>query len=117
MSDSPIRVEVTDSIALVRWDDGKVNALGFDALEALHAALDQAEKEADAVLLVGRPGRFSAGFDLKTLSAGADSMSADRPELRAFVARLAMARAESPFPAPSAFAARSLRALVVQLSR
>ncbi len=74
MSNSPIRVEVTDSIALVRWDDGKVNALGFDALEALHAALDQAEKEADAVLLVGRPGRFSAGFDLKTLRAGADSM-------------------------------------------
>lgn len=74
MADSPVRVEIRDSVALLRWDDGKANALGFEALEALHAALDEAEKRAAAVLLVGRPGRFSAGFDLKQLGAGADSM-------------------------------------------
>ncbi len=74
MPASPVSVEVVDSVAVLCWDDGKANVLGFEALDALHAALDQAEREAQAVLLHGRPGRFSAGFDLKQLSAGAASM-------------------------------------------
>jgi enoyl-CoA hydratase len=69
-----VSVEIRDSVAVVSWDDGKANALGFEALDALHAALDRAEKDAGAVLLVGRPGRFSAGFDLKQLGAGGDSI-------------------------------------------
>ncbi len=44
---------------------------------ALGEALDQAEPtEARAVLLVGRPGRFSAGFDLATMTAGPEPMRA-----------------------------------------
>jgi enoyl-CoA hydratase len=74
MSDPRVTVEIRDSVALVRWDDGKANVLGFEALDELHAALDRAEKEASAVLLIGRPGRFSAGFDLKQLGAGSESM-------------------------------------------
>ena len=73
MPSSPVSVEVVDSVAVLRWDDGKANAIGFEALDALHAALDRAEKEAQAVLLAGRPGRFSAGFDLKQLAAGGES--------------------------------------------
>ena len=41
----------------------------------------------------------------RTAGAGADYITANRPELNSFVARLAVARAESPFAAPSAFAA------------
>lgn len=76
MADTRISVDVEDSVAILRWDDGKANAVGFEALDAMHAALDRAEKEASAVLLVGRPGRFSAGFDLNQLGAGGDSMRA-----------------------------------------
>ena len=43
--------------------------------------------------------------DDRTAGAGADDSTADRPELNSFVARLAVARAVSPFAAPSAFAA------------
>ena len=44
MPSSPVSVEVVDSVAVLRWDDGKANAIGFEALDALHAALDRAEK-------------------------------------------------------------------------
>ena len=54
-----------DNIAIVTMDDGKANAINPTMLEALHAAFDEAEAGAtDAVILTGRAGRFSAGFDL-----------------------------------------------------
>ena len=48
-------------------DDGKVNVFSIAMLRALHQAFDQAERDGTVVLLTGRPGSFSAGFDLKTL--------------------------------------------------
>lgn len=53
-------------MAVLRVDDGKANALGFEVLEGITAALDDAA-DAKAVCLVGRPGRFSAGFDLNVM--------------------------------------------------
>ena len=58
-------------IAIIEMDDGKANALGHDMIAALAGALDEAEvADADAVIIVGRPGRFSAGFDLSVMQAG-----------------------------------------------
>lgn len=51
-------------------DDGNVNAVSPRVLNALNDGLTRAEEEAKAVLLLGRPGCFSAGFDLKTLGLG-----------------------------------------------
>jgi enoyl-CoA hydratase len=45
-------------------DDGKANAINFAMLAALGAALDEAEAGARAIVLAGREGRFSGGFDL-----------------------------------------------------
>ena len=45
-------------------DDGKVNVFSIPMLQALHEAFDQAERDETVVLLRGRPGYFSAGFDL-----------------------------------------------------
>jgi enoyl-CoA hydratase len=70
MSDSPVTLELADSVAVVRMDDGKANALSPTMLDALEAALLQAAKGAKATVLVGRPGRFCAGFDLKHMMAG-----------------------------------------------
>jgi enoyl-CoA hydratase len=53
-----------DRIARVTMDDGKVNALSIPMLRELHAALDQAEADGAIVVLGGREGYLSAGFDL-----------------------------------------------------
>ena len=60
-------------IAELRMDDGKVNAISRLVLDALNDGLTRAENEAKAVLLLGRPGCFSAGFDLRTLGLGTRS--------------------------------------------
>lgn len=68
-------VEITNDIALIRMDDGKANAINFEMIAALNAALDTAEAEAKAVVLAGRDGRFSGGFDLNAFaSLGADGV-------------------------------------------
>jgi enoyl-CoA hydratase len=58
-------------VAILNWDDGKVNSLGHATLDALNEQLTRAEKEAKAVVIVGRQGLFSAGFNLKEVAAEA----------------------------------------------
>jgi enoyl-CoA hydratase len=59
-----------DTIATITIDDGKVNALSFAVLAELNTALDQAERDGAVVILAGRGGVFSAGFDLPVLRGG-----------------------------------------------
>lgn len=59
-------------VAIIKFDDGKANALNHDAIEAILGALDETE-DARAVVLAGRPDRFSAGFDLKIMATGPDA--------------------------------------------
>jgi enoyl-CoA hydratase len=65
-----VRSSIEGPVAVVDVDDGKANALGFDVLEGINAALDRAEADAEAVVLAGRPGKFSAGFDLSVMTSG-----------------------------------------------
>lgn len=62
--------EKRGDVAWIRMDDGKANVLSHALLDGVGAALDRAVEEAKAVVLIGRPGRFSAGFDLKEMMAG-----------------------------------------------
>lgn len=55
-------------VAVITLDDGKANALSFAVLDGLNAALAEAEASAKAVALIGREGKFSAGFDLKVMT-------------------------------------------------
>ena len=58
-------------VARVVMDDGKVNAMSPAMLGEIGEALDRAEADkAMVVLRSGRPGLFSAGFDLKIFAAG-----------------------------------------------
>jgi enoyl-CoA hydratase len=67
----PVQYASTEGVATITMDDGKVNALAPSALAAVDDALDRAEREgAGAIVLAGRPGRFSGGFDLGVLRAG-----------------------------------------------
>lgn len=76
MTADPVRYELRETIALVTLDDGKANAVSPALIAAAHAALDRAEREARAVVLTGRPGRFSAGFDLSVMTGGVEGMRA-----------------------------------------
>jgi enoyl-CoA hydratase len=68
-------VTIENDIALIRMDDGKANAINFEMIAALNTALDKAEAEAKAIVLAGRDGRFSGGFDLNAFaSLGADGV-------------------------------------------
>ena len=71
-----VTIERRGSAAIVHLDDGKANALSFDMIAAINAAIDEAEgdDEIRAMVLHGRPGKFSAGFDLGVMFG--DDMSA-----------------------------------------
>ena len=49
---------------VITMDDGKVNVLSVAMFEALNAALDRAEADLSVVVITGRAGVLSAGFDL-----------------------------------------------------
>jgi enoyl-CoA hydratase len=61
-------------VAVITIDDGKANAISHEVIKGLHEALSEADGTATAVLLAGRPGRFSAGFDLSVMTAGTEPM-------------------------------------------
>src|SRR5690242_1196814 len=57
-------------VATIAMDDGKVNALSPAMFGELNAAFDRAEADRAVVVLTGREGEFSAGFDLRVLRGG-----------------------------------------------
>ena len=70
-----VSYELTGDVAVVRVDDSKVNVLSHEVIAALQESLDRAESEAKAVVMTGRPGKFTAGFDLKVMQSGPEAAS------------------------------------------
>ena len=68
-----VTVAIEDGIARIQIDDGKVNALSASLIGELDAALTHAEQAGAVVVLSGRAGMFSAGFDLGTFRRGYDA--------------------------------------------
>jgi len=67
-----ITLDIQNDIAHIAMDDGKANAMSFAFLEEFQAHLDKAEKDAKAIMISGRPGRFCAGFDLSIMRESPD---------------------------------------------
>ena len=65
-----VTYQLRDAVATITMDDRKVNALSLPMLTELGAALDRAAADRAVVVLTGREGIFSAGFDLPVLRAG-----------------------------------------------
>ncbi len=64
-----------DGVAVVTLDDGKANALSAAVVDRLEAHFDSVEADgARALVITGRPGRFSAGFNLAEMTASVESM-------------------------------------------
>lgn len=93
-SAGPVHYRLEGRTAFVRLDDGKVNAFTLDVLRALGEALARAEKEARVLVLLGREGRFSGGFDLSVMRGGGPAVV----ELVSAGARFATRLVESPLP-------------------
>src|SRR6476469_9905977 len=73
MSDA-VNTTIEDGVAVVRLDDGKMNALSMTVIDGLHAALDRAQSDATAVCIVGNAKALCAGFDLAVMRGGAEAM-------------------------------------------
>ena len=71
-----VTYQAKDSIGTITMDDGKVNVLSTQMLSDLNGALDQALSDRAVVVLTGREGVFSAGFDLGVLRTGGPEASA-----------------------------------------
>ncbi len=71
MTDS-VTSTIDGDVAVITIDDGKANALSHAVIAATHAALVDARETATAVAIVGRPGKFSAGFDLSVMQGPVD---------------------------------------------
>ena len=67
--------EGTNSIATITMDDGKANSMSPTMINAVNEAFDKAEADQAVVIFTGREGKFSAGFDLGVMAAGADALT------------------------------------------
>ena len=66
--------ELKERVATLLIDDGKANVVSSAFSVAVNAALDRAQSDrAGAVVLKGREGMFSAGFDLAEFKKGAEA--------------------------------------------
>jgi enoyl-CoA hydratase len=65
-----VAYQSSDSIATITMDDGKANVMSLPMFSELNITLDRAIADKAIVVLMGRPGVFSAGFDLPVLMAG-----------------------------------------------
>lgn len=62
-----INFEINEKIAIITLKNGKVNAISHQIITEINDALDQAEAEEAAVIITGREGLFSGGYDLNTM--------------------------------------------------
>ncbi|MEH6493625.1 crotonase/enoyl-CoA hydratase family protein [Halopseudomonas sp.] len=91
---SGLTLQIANGVAEVSLDDGKVNALSEALLEQLLAAIAEAARVEAALLIVGRPGCFSGGYDRKLIDAGGPACDA----MRAAGDRLTLALLDYPAP-------------------
>jgi len=70
MTTSLVSLDIDGSVATLTMDDGKRNALSPAMFDGIYTALERAEREDAAVVITGREGVLSAGFDLKVMKSG-----------------------------------------------
>ena len=59
-----------ENVSIITLDDGKVNVFSPTMIDEVSNLLDQVPTDKGSLLIVGREGIFSAGFDLKVLMSG-----------------------------------------------
>jgi enoyl-CoA hydratase len=62
-----------ENYAIITLNNGKANAISHEVVEGLNICLDKAEAENKVVILTGKAGIFSGGFDLKVMTKSPES--------------------------------------------
>ena len=62
-----------ENYAIITINNGKANAISHEVVEGLNICLDKAEAENKVVILTGKAGIFSGGFDLKVMTKSPES--------------------------------------------
>jgi len=70
MADPIATLSKESDISIIKLDDGKANAFSYDMLFQLNELLAKVPRDSGALVITGREGLFSGGFDLKTLATG-----------------------------------------------
>jgi enoyl-CoA hydratase len=65
-------IEFKDAVSVLTLDDGKVNPFSFDMIDEIDTCLDRVPTDRGALLIAGRPGVLSAGFDLDVVRGGSN---------------------------------------------
>ena len=68
-----IDFEINEKIAIITLKNGKVNAISHQVITEINDALDQAESAGAVVIITGREGMFSGGYDLVTMKESSTS--------------------------------------------
>ena len=68
--------EIKDNVGLLSVDDGKANAVGHGFIDAMDDALTRCLADASAIVIAGRDGLFSGGFDLSEFKKGPEATTA-----------------------------------------
>jgi enoyl-CoA hydratase len=65
-----VSYELVDGIATLTLDNGKVNAVSHEVIAAFHSALDRSVGDRAGVIITGKPGILSGGYDLRVMLSG-----------------------------------------------
>ncbi|MFK7894931.1 MAG: crotonase/enoyl-CoA hydratase family protein [Myxococcota bacterium] len=68
-----LEVEGDKKIRILRIDHGKPNSISEAVSDEMMQALEDADGSADAIIILGKPGMLSGGFDLPTMGKGAQA--------------------------------------------
>lgn len=69
----PVTYQSEENYAVITIDNGKANAISHEVIDGLNASLDKAATENKVVILTGKNGILSGGFDLKVMTASPKS--------------------------------------------
>jgi len=70
MTNSFATLSQEDEISIITLNDGKANVFSEEMTQAINDCLDKVPTDSGSLIITGRPGMFSAGFDLKVIASG-----------------------------------------------
>tara|TARA_B100000427_G_scaffold21391_1_gene16223 strand:+ start:166 stop:846 length:681 start_codon:yes stop_codon:yes gene_type:complete len=71
-----VTLKTEGDVSIIQMDDGKVNVFSPDMIQNFNDILDQVPTDKGAMLIAGREGMFSAGFDLKVMMSSPENAAA-----------------------------------------
>ena len=70
MTDQIATLTSDGDVSIITLNDGKANVFSPEMSKAVSSLLDKVPEDKGSLVITGRPGIFSAGFDLKIISSG-----------------------------------------------